>query len=454
MIDLRGSLRTRIAFAFAVSSLVLSTAWSLAAFSALRLAEDRVLERQLELIAEDYRRRVQAAGRAARPDSAPDLPHLEFGGPAGPFVTSYRDARELPSDLVPWAVASPAVGFYEFTEEELHVTVLHTDTPGAARFLVFDVAGIEAPSSEDAVWYAGLAALAALIGLGAMAIGLLIGRRSVEPMVRLAGIVAEVDPERVRVRESDLERIAAHRFGRNEAGLLANAIERMVTRICAFIERERSFTAAASHELRTPLTVIGGALEVLEREKQSERVRRVVERIRGANAHMRSTIEMFLALARESNGRLVEDEEIRVLAVVEKAIEYCGPLLRAKDGLADVQADSNPVFEGHALAFATVVGNVLRNAVEHGPQDEHPMILIRVGASELVVRNRGERSPANTPSASPPRGLGLEIVHRLCEHNGWSFDLTVNDGETMAHFSWVATEPVEGGVANRDECRG
>ena len=435
MIDRRGSLRTRIAFAFAVSSLVLSTAWSLAAFSALRLAEDRVLERQLELIAEDYRRRVQAAGGEAPPESAPDLPQLEFGGPAGPFVTSYRDARELPSDLVPWAVASPAVGFYEFTEEELHVAVLHADVPGAARFLVFDVAGIEAPSSEDVVWYAGLAVLALLIGLGAMAIGLLIGRVSVEPMVRLAGIVAEVDPE--RVGESDRERIAAHRFGRNEAGLLANAIERMVTRICAFIERERSFTAAASHELRTPLTVIGGALELLDREEQSERVRRVLERIRGANADMGSTIEMFLALARESNGRLVEDEEIRVRAVVEKAVEDCEPLLRAKDGLADVQADSDPVFEGHALAFATVVGNVLRNAVEHGPQDERPMILIRVGASELVVRNRSERSPASTPSAGPPRGLGLEIVHRLCEHNGWSFDLTVNDGETMARFSWM-----------------
>lgn len=435
MIDLRGSLRTRIVFAFTVSSLVLSTAWSLGAFSALRLAEDRVLERQLELIAEDYRRRVEAAGGAARPDSAPDLSQLEFDGPAEPFVTSYRDPRELPPDLVGWALASPAVGFYEFTEEELHVAVLDADVSGAARFLVFDVAGIEAPSSEDVMWYAGLAALALLIGLGAMAIGLLIGRLSVEPMVRLAEIVAEVDPE--RVGESDRERIAAHGFGRNEAGLLANAIERMVTRICAFIERERSFTAAASHELRTPVTVIRGALDLLEQEELSERVRRVLERIRGADADMQSTIEMFLFLARESNGRLVDDEEIRVLAVVEKAVEDCAPLLRAKDGLADVQADADPVFEGHALAFATVVGNLLRNAVEHGPQDETPMIVIRLGARELVVCNRSESVSASARSANPARSLGLEIVYRLCEHNEWSFALTDNDGETTARFSWV-----------------
>ena len=423
MIDLRGSLRTRIVFAFTVSSLVLSTAWSLAAISALRLTEDRVLEQQLELIAEDYRRRVGADGGAARPDSL--------------FVTSYRDPLELPPDLVQWALASPAAGIHEFTEEELHVAVLDADSAGAARFLVFDVSGIEAPSSEDVMWFAGLAAVALLIGLGALVVGLLIGRLSVEPMVRLAGIVAEIDPE--RVGESDRQRIAAHRFGRNEAGLLANAIERMVTRICAFIERERSFTASASHELRTPVTVIRGALELLEREEQTERVRGVLERIRGANADMQSTIEMFLALARESSGRLVDDEEIRVLAVVEKAVEDSAPLLRAKDGLADIQADANPVFKGHALALATVVGNLVRNAVDHGPQDGRPKIVIRLGAGELVVCNRNESASASkrTSSASPARGLGLEIVHRLCELNGWSFGLTDNEGETTARFSWV-----------------
>ena len=423
MIDLRGSLRTRIVFALTVSSLVLSAAWSLGAIAALRLSEDRVLQRQLEVIAEDYITRVEADGGAARPDSA--------------FVTSYRDPLELPPDLVQWGLASPAVGFHEFTEEELHVAVWKADAFGAARFLVFDVAGIEAPSSEDALWFAGLAALALLIGLGAMAIGLLIGRLSVEPMVRLAGIVAAVDPE--RVSEADRKRIATYRFGRNEAGLLANAIEKMVARICAFTERERSFTAAASHELRTPVTVIRGALELLEHEELSEQGRRVLERIRGANTDMQSTIEMFLSLARESDDQLVDDENVRVLALVEKAVENCRPLVRAKHGLVDVQAHADPVFEGHALAFATVVGNLLRNAIEHGPQKGRPTIVIRLGTSELVVCNRSEGVSASSRSAlaNPARGLGLEIVNRLCEHNGWSFALTDYDGETTARFSWV-----------------
>ena len=422
VIDLRGSLRKRIVFAFTALSLVLSVAWGLGAFAAIRLTEDRVLERQLALVAADWQARAEAGGDTGRLDSA--------------FVTGYRDPRELPRELLAWALSSPPVGFHEFAEEELQVAVLDVDNFRDTRFLVFDVAGIEAPSSEDAVWFAGLAALALLMGLGAMAFGLVIGRSSVEPMVRLAGVVAEVDPE--RLGESDRARLAAHRFGRNEAGLLANAIERMVTRICEFIERERSFTAAASHELRTPVTVIRGALELLEQAESPQHVHRVVERIRRANADMQSTIEMFLSLARESHGRQAV-ERIRVLAVVEKAVEDCGPLLRAKDGLADVQADADPAFEGHALAFATVVGNLLRNAIEHGPQDERPMIVIRLGRCELVVRNRSESVSVSdqAPSANPAPGFGLEIVDRLCEHNGWSFGLTDSDGETTARISWA-----------------
>ncbi|MCY3541783.1 MAG: HAMP domain-containing sensor histidine kinase [Gammaproteobacteria bacterium] len=437
MTDLRGSLRTRIVLAFTAMSLVLSTAWGLGAVSALRIAEDRVLERQLELIAEDYARRVEIGGGTHQSDSAQDSPYMEYNDVSLPFVTSYREPDELPSDLVPWASASPAVGLYEFTEEEFHVAVLDVDVPNSARFLVFDVSGIEAPSSEDALWYVGLAALALLIGLGATVIGFLIGQFSVKPMVLLARIVAEINPE--HIDESDRKRIKAHRFGLNEAGLLANAIERMVTRICAFIERERSFTAAVSHELRTPTTVIGGALELLEREKLSERARRVLERIRDANTNTQSTIRMFLALARESNSRLMDDEEFRVLAVVEKTIDdYETLLMRANGRLINIQADADPVLKGHVLAFATVVGNLLRNAVEHGiRRDECTIIEIRVGLCDLVVYNRSERVPSSTSQTSPVTGLGLEIVHRLCESNGWSFDLTESDGEATARFSWV-----------------
>lgn len=160
---------------------------------------------------------------------------------------------------------------------------------------------------------------------------------------------------------------------------------------------------------------------------------------RELRAGVKPEVPVLMLTARESNG-LVKDEEIRVLAVVEKAVEDCRPLLGAKDGSADVQVDGDPAFEGHALAFATVVGNLLRNAIEHGPLDERPTIVIRLGTSELAVRNRSEGVSASSrsPSAGPAQGgLGLEIVNRLCDHNGWSFGLTEDDGETTARLSWM-----------------
>jgi hypothetical protein len=39
-------------------------------------------------------------------------------------------------------------------------------------------------------------------------------------------------------------------------------------------------------------------------------------------------------------------------------------------------------------------------------------------------------------SATQGFGLGLSIVERLCEHNGWTFTLDVNRGAVDACLSW------------------
>ena len=50
----RHSLRKRVAIAFATCVAVLSVAWGLAFFAAIRLSEDRVLMYQLQRAAENY----------------------------------------------------------------------------------------------------------------------------------------------------------------------------------------------------------------------------------------------------------------------------------------------------------------------------------------------------------------------------------------------------------------
>ena len=90
----------------------------------------------------------------------------------------------------------------------------------------------------------------------------------------------------------------------DEVGVLAGTIEKTLERICAFVERERYFTSSASHELRTPITVITGALELLELSDLSATDVKAVDRVRRATLDMKTSIEMFLCLARETDDGL------------------------------------------------------------------------------------------------------------------------------------------------------
>ena len=408
----RHSLRTRVAIAFAVCVAVLSVAWGLAFFAAIRFTEDRVLQHQLQRAAE----------------SSPAMP-MNLRG--------YDEIGRLPESLREWAQTNPGEGLYEFEEKELHVAVVATDNDQQHGFVVFDVAGIEAASSEDWWWLLFITgAVGALATLG-FALGVVVMRKAVAPVAQLAEAVADIDPERLSAE--DHKRIEASRFGDDEVGVLARTIEKTLERISAFVERERYFTSSASHELRTPITVITGALELLEQSNLSATDVKALDRVRRATLDMKTTIEMFLCLARETDDGLY-DEQFLVMPLVSKAIDQQRYLLTRQFVDVDIDELANPKVNGHPQAFSIAVNNLVRNAFEHTLHTHGP-ITIRIKEHELLVTNQvssdAEKRHAPTEvSSSRGYGLGLGIVQRLCERNGWSFSLLADEKRVVARLSW------------------
>ena len=297
----RLSLRKRIAIAFAVCVAVLSVAWGFAFFAAIKLTEDHVLQKQLQHAAEKY-------------------PTLTTN------LRGYDDADKLPNSLKEWARKNPAEGLYEFDfdTEELHVAVIAADNPQGRAYVVFDVAGIEAASSQDWWWLFIISSVVGTLGILGFGLGLVVMRRAVAPVAQLAKVVADIDLENLSA--GDHKRIDASKFGDDEIGLLAGTIEKTLERIGEFIARERYFTGSASHELRTPITVIMGALELLEQSDLSAADEKVINRVRRATLDMKTTIEMFLCLARETDDGLYE-EEFLVEPLVSQSIDQQAHLL-------------------------------------------------------------------------------------------------------------------------------
>ncbi len=268
-------------------------------------------------------------------------------------------------------------------------------------------------------------------------------RKAIAPVAQLAKVVADIDLEHLSA--GDHKRIESSRFGDDEVGVLAGTIESTLERISAFVERERYFTSSASHELRTPITVITGALELLEQSDLSAADVQLVDRVRRATLDMRTMIEMFLCLARETDDGLY-DELFSVMPLVSQAIDQQRYLLSGKR--IDVEIDlvdvdigdlANPRVCGHPQAFSIAVNNLVRNAFEHTLDGQGP-ITIRITGHELFVTNQvssdadGRHSP--TEASAQGYGLGLGIVQRLCERNGWSFSLDVDTSHVAARLSW------------------
>lgn len=406
----RHSLRTRVAIAFAICVALLSIVWGFAFLAAVRLSEDRVLIQQLQVAAQSY----------------PVMPANLRG---------YDTAASLPAALQAWAQTNPAVGIYEFEAQELHVAVIKTDRQQPA-FVVFDVSGIEAASSEDWWLLLVISAVVGTLGVLGFGLGLLVMRRAVAPVVQLANAVADIDVEHLSI--DDYKRIGSNRFGDDEVGVLAGTIEKTLQRISAFVARERDFTSSASHELRTPITVITGALELLEQSQLSASDAKALDRVRRATLEMKTTIEMFLCLARETDDGLY-NEQFFVMPLVTNAIELQRHLLSRKSVAVDIDQHANPAVNGHPQAFAIAVNNLVRNAFEHTLTGQGP-ITIRIDKRELLISNQlSHESPAQQPAsdgAAHGYGLGLGIVQRLCERNGWAFALHADEKHVIARLSW------------------
>jgi signal transduction histidine kinase len=408
----RHSLRKRVAIAFAMCVAVLSVAWGFAFYSAIRLSEDRVLTQQLQRAAESY-----------------------------PFLTmnlrGYDEVGSLPESLREWAQTNPDEGLYEFHTEELHVAVIPTDNEQRHAFVVFDVAGIEAASSEDWWWLLVITGVVGTLGALGFGLGVVVMRRAVAPVAQLAKVVADIDLEHLSAE--DHKRIESSRFGDDEVGVLAGTIEKTLERISAFVARERYFTDSASHELRTPITVITGALELLQQSDLSAADVKVVDRVRRATLDMKTTIEMFLCLARETDDGLY-DEQFLVMPLVSRAIDQQRYLLSGKFVDVDIDDLAKPRVCGHPQAFSIAVNNLVRNAFEHTLDGQGP-ITILIKEHELLVTNQvssdadGRHTPTEA-SSSHGYGLGLGIVQRLCERNGWSFSLHVDEARVAARLSW------------------
>lgn len=183
-----------------------------------------------------------------------------------------------------------------------------------------------------------------------------------------------------------------------------------------------------SHDLRTPLTAICGYLELLEREEQSEEVRRYLALIGNrAEAMKQLTEELFRYSVILSTQEDLEPESVCINDVLEESLAGFYGELTAKGITPELSITDTKVERRlDKAAVQRVFGNVLSNAVKYSDGDltvvlnEDGEIVFSNTASTLDEVQVGRLFDRffTVEAARNSHGLGLSIAKVLTEQMG------------------------------------
>ena len=403
------SLRWRVTLAMLVLAAVGSSIFAFSVFIAAERLEQTVLNRHV---------RAEFDTLAAETRAHPDLHEVRSALLLG-FVG--RDNPQLPP-----AFANLAVGGYH----AVHVgdkafQVYVGEESGKRLYVAYDITEWEA--LEQPVINILIAGVV-LSSLLAIALGFWASVGVIAPVTALAKRLQSLDPRQRRVR-------IAPEFDSAEVSSIAESFDRYMERLDGFVEREQLFTSAAAHELRTPLAVIQGAADVLEAQPNlPPAAQRAAARLQRAARDMREFIEALLFLSREDDrdafetascdvGRIVRQlaEDYRRLADGKK-IEIC-PL-----AIDELELDVPPALP------TIVIGNLLRNAVEH---TDAGRIQVALENRTLRITDTGHGIDENARarlfdrdySTKPGGGMGLHLSKRICDRFGWQLTIASAAGK-------------------------
>ncbi|MTH62400.1 histidine kinase dimerization/phospho-acceptor domain-containing protein [Paracoccus litorisediminis] len=201
------------------------------------------------------------------------------------------------------------------------------------------------------------------------------------------------------------------------------ALNGYLQRIHNHIESERQFATNAAHELRTPLASASAQAQLIAAGRGDAGAARAMT---AALDRLARIIERLLQLSRAEAGidGHARCDLVRIIRIVIAAEDRTAILF--DDG--DIERAMIAV---HPDAVALLLGNALRNAVEHGTGSV--TLTLRPGPI-LQIRNpvapgAAYRHETFAKSAgSTGAGLGLTIMRRMAERNGLGFDTRI-DGQ-------------------------
>lgn len=303
-------------------------------------------------------------------------------------------------------------------------------TLGAVR-LTYPASELDARVDERVK---GLAIVAGLTLLAAIAVAFLLAATITRPIRRLQATTAQL-------ASGDLSARAATDEGAPELRKLGRDLNTMSDRLSNLIEAQRSFAGDASHQLRTPLTALRLRLdEAAEKMTTSPAAAEdSLDMARAETERLQHVIDGLLRLAR-AEGEKQELVQVDMSAIAAERFGIWQPLAEEQDVQLELIAPRSAMILAVPEAPEQILDNYLDNALSVSPAGSKLIVTIVEspgvdgGTTTLLVTDAG---PGLSPEArtrafdrfwseredNAGTGLGLAIVRHLAAASGASVEL-------------------------------
>lgn len=389
---MRLGLRTRVAVAFAVLSLMVggtvsAATYAVASWYLVNQRESAALTRAL------LDSRAAGTALAAGFSSSEALASIPSVGTSQPMlrvdgtwftagVTVPPDA--LPEDILRAAETGGATQRTLVSDDPFYIVAV--ELPTALYVEVFPLRDLDQILRWGAWTLVALTLVAGAFGalIGASAVG-----RLLRPVRRL-GVAAQ------RIAGGELD-TRIELTGDRDLDPIAESFNDMAGAVQARIARERRFTGNVSHELRSPITAALGTAELLEsrRDRFPEREAGLIDVLAQQVRRMSQMLVDLLEISRIGSDDPPQWESADLTALSREVLTLRGvdPALVTGE-LVVLRTD--------ARRFERILGNLVENAENHGE-----------GLVQVVVRRDSGSVSVMVDDAGP--GVDREIRERLFE---------------------------------------
>jgi two-component system OmpR family sensor kinase len=427
----RRSLRARLVAAAAGSILVAVAMFGVAAVAITDRQLNSTLDKALRQRARDVSRLASSAPAVL---TAPGALESPAGGRQ--VVVEVLDSRRriiarsvalgarlLPdSPVIERARRSGRAGFADISLSGAPARLYAAPIATVGGSVAGGVVAVASQTSDIDETTSHLRALLLLSGLGAalLAGGLaaLLTTRGLRPLRRLSSGAREIQ------RTADVSRrVPAAASAGDEVGELTTVLNEMLAALERSRDAERRFLADASHELRTPVSALLGNAEYVANHGGTPEA---LADLRDDAARLARLVDDLLVLER-AEAATAPDEPVDLQQLIRFESEGRERVVVGETAPLNVRGDEQ--------ALRRALGNLLDNALLHGPDGRPVHVELRLDSDRalLTVRDEGP-GPADDhreqiferfyrgegAGERPGSGLGLPIVAMIARRHGGS----------------------------------